>query len=141
MIRSIASKYPEAEKAFLFGDHEVFRVRKKVFVWLGDGDQGTYVSVKLKDTQQVALMLPFVKPAEYGMAKWGWIAADIPKGKFSVELVRQWLDESYRHTAPKKLLKILDGDEGAVAPKAGRAKRGAPSPTAKGRSRSHSTGR
>jgi predicted DNA-binding protein (MmcQ/YjbR family) len=109
-IRALASKYPEAEKAFLFGDHEVFRVREKVFVWLGEGEKGgTYVSVKLKDTQQAALMLPFVTPSAYGMAKWGWISADIPKGKFPTELVRQWIDESYRHTAPKKLLKLLDG--------------------------------
>ena len=35
VVRDIASKYPEAEMAFLFGDHEVYRVRKKVFVWLG----------------------------------------------------------------------------------------------------------
>ena len=52
------------------------------------------------------------------MAKWGWIAADFPKGKFPFELVRQWLDESYRHTAPKKLLKVLDAyPSGAQKPK------------------------
>lgn len=46
-IRTIASKYPEAERTFILGDHEVFRVRKKVFVWLGSTDEGgTYVSVK-----------------------------------------------------------------------------------------------
>ena len=116
VVRDIASKYPEAEKAFLFGDHEVFRVRKKVFVWLGDGEKGgTYVSVKLKDTQGMALGLPYVTPAEYGMAKWGWIAADFPKGKFPADLVRQWIDESYRHTAPKKLLTKL-GEGAAPAP-------------------------
>jgi predicted DNA-binding protein (MmcQ/YjbR family) len=117
VVRDLASKYPGAEKAFLFGDHEVFRVRKKVFVWLGDGEHGgTYVSVKLKDTQGMALGLPYVTPAEYGMAKWGWIAADFPKGKFPPDLVRQWIDESYRHTAPKKLLAQLDGGA-APAPK------------------------
>jgi predicted DNA-binding protein (MmcQ/YjbR family) len=110
-VRALAEKYPQAEKAFLFGDHEVYRVKKKVFVWLGDGEtaDSTYVSVKLKDTQHFALTLPFVKPSEYGMAKWGWINADFPKGKFAGDLVRQWIDESYRHTAPKKLLALLDG--------------------------------
>jgi predicted DNA-binding protein (MmcQ/YjbR family) len=108
IIRSLASAYPEAEKTFLFGDHEVFRVRRKVFVWLGDGERGgTYVSVKLKDNQQAALMLPFVAPAAYGMAKWGWISADFPKGKFPADIVKEWIEESYRHTAPKKLLKLL----------------------------------
>jgi predicted DNA-binding protein (MmcQ/YjbR family) len=117
LIRSMASKYPEAEKAFLFGDHEVFRVKKKVFVWLGTTDEGgTYLSVKLKDSQNMALMLPFIRPAAYGMAKWGWIDAQFPKGgKLLVELVAQWIDESYRHTAPKKLLEQLDAGAPASA--------------------------
>ncbi len=75
LIRSLSEKYPEWEKAFLFGDHEVYRVKKKVYVWLGEGEKGgTYISVKLKDTQ--------------------------------------WIEESYRHTAPKKLLKQLAADRG-----------------------------
>jgi predicted DNA-binding protein (MmcQ/YjbR family) len=111
LVREMASQYPEAEKAFLFGDHEVFRVRKKVFVWLGDGESkgSTYVSVKLKETQGMALGLPYVTPSAYGMAKWGWVSADFPKGKFPADLVRQWIDESYRHTAPKKLLGQVKG--------------------------------
>src|SRR5262245_60884459 len=78
VIRAECQRYPEAEKAFLFGDHEVYRVKKKVFVWLGDGEKpgSTYVSVKLKETQGMALTLPFVTPSGYGMAKWGWINAD-----------------------------------------------------------------
>src|SRR5919204_4165460 len=93
-IRSIASKYREAERTFLLGDHEVFRVRKKVFVWLGKTeDGGTYLSVKLKDSQDAALMLPFVSPAGYGMSKWGWIAATFPKGKLPLDLITQWIDE------------------------------------------------
>ena len=111
LIRAEAQRYPEAEKAFLFGDHEVFRVKKKVFVWLGEGEKPghTHLSVKLKDTQGMALGLPFVTPSAYGMAKWGWINADFPKGKFPESLVREWIAESYRHTAPKKLLARLEG--------------------------------
>src|SRR3954468_22607657 len=101
LIRAEAEKYPQAEKAFLFHDHEVYRVKKKVFVWLGESEHGgTYLLVKLKDTQGMALQLPFVTPASYGMAKYGWIGADFPKGKFPAPLVREWIRESYRHTAP-----------------------------------------
>ena len=93
-------------------------MREKVFVWVFDDEEGgAGVSVKLKTTQQAALSLPFVEPAGYGMAKWGWVDARFPKGKGEFAgLVLQWLDESYRHTAPKKLLKQLDG--GAPAPAA-----------------------
>lgn len=121
-VRRIAEKYPEAEKAFLFGDHEVYRVRRKVFVWLGDSEGGgTYVGVKLKDSNAMALMLPFVTPAAYGMGKWGWIDARFPRGKLPDNLLKQWIDESYRHTAPKKLLKLLD-EGGAPAPRRATAK-------------------
>lgn len=132
-IRAAAARYPEAERAFLFGDHEVFRVKKKVFLWLGDDDDAeTYVGVKLKATQAMALSLPFVKPMEYGMAKWGWIGATFPKGKpVPLELVLAWLDESYRGTAPAKLVKQLDG--GATATKAPARK---PSAKVKPRARS-----
>ncbi|HEY0880273.1 MAG TPA: MmcQ/YjbR family DNA-binding protein [Archangium sp.] len=136
VVRSLCEKYPGWEKAFLFGDHEVYRVNKKVYVWLGDGEKGgTYVSVKLKDTQGAALMLPFVKPAAYGMAKYGWINADFPKGKIPSDLVAQWIEESYRHTAPKKLLKQLAAERGeapAPAPKSKAApKKKAPAKPAK----------
>ena len=55
-IRALAASYPGAERAFLFGDHEVYRVKKKVYLWLGDGEKGgTWLSVKLKDSQPAAL--------------------------------------------------------------------------------------
>jgi predicted DNA-binding protein (MmcQ/YjbR family) len=111
-VREAAAAYPGAERAFLFGDHEVYRVREKVFIWLGDDEEGggTYVSVKLKDTQGAALTLPFTRPAGYGMSKWGWVDARFPRGKMPVDLVLEWMEESYRHTAPKKLLKLLEAD-------------------------------
>lgn len=111
-IRALAAAYPEAEKAFLFGDHEVYRVRKKVFLWLGEGERGGgRLSVKLKDTQSLALLLPFVTPSAYGMAKWGWISADLPPGPLPLRMISEWIAESYRHTAPKKLVALLDGGE------------------------------
>lgn len=61
-------------------------------------------------------MLPFVKPAAYGMAKWGWVAAEFPRGPLPESLVSQWIEESYRHTAPKKLLKKLEEERGGGAP-------------------------
>lgn len=129
IVRSIAASYPEAEHATILGDHEVYRVKEKVFLWLGEAEGGgTYVGVKLKETQAMALMLPGVTPMAYGMAKWGWVGATFPKGKFQESVVKQWIDESYRHTAPKKLLKTLEGgkpekDAPAAAPKKPAAKK------------------
>ena len=125
VIRDECAKYPEAKKALRFGDHEVFVVKDKVFVWLGEGETpgSTYLSVRLKDTQTMALQLPHVTPAEYGMAKWGWVHADFPKGKFPESLVREWIRESYRHVAPKKLVAQVEGGAPAAAAKKAAKKR------------------
>jgi len=108
-------------------------VKKKVFVWLGDGEKpgSTYVSVKLKDTQGMALGLPFVTPAGYGMAKWGWVGASFKKGDdVPVKMVLEWLEESYRKVAPKKLAAQLGG-----GPKAAPAPARAPAKKARPRAR------
>lgn len=104
-------KYPEAEQAWLFGDHEVFRVKQKVFIWVSDGDDGQYgIGVKLRDTQAAALALPFVSPMAYGMAQRGRVNASFKKSqKAPLSLLLEWVEESYRHTAPKRLIAQLDG--------------------------------
>jgi len=118
-IREAAMKLPEAEQAWPFGDHEVYRVKGKVFVWISDDDDGSHgVGVKLKETNVMALSLPFVTPMAYGMAKWGWVTAGFKKReKAPLELLCKWVEESYRNTAPKRLLAQLDGGaQGAKKP-------------------------
>ena len=53
----------------------VVKVRKKVFVFLGHADGGLTLSVKLPESQTVALMLPFAEPTGYGLGNSGWITA------------------------------------------------------------------
>ncbi len=68
------------------------------------------------------MMLPFVTPMPYGMAKWGWVNVDFPKGKFSPELAKEWIAESYRFTAPKRLLGgLLQSDPAPAVHRRGRA--------------------
>ncbi len=47
------------------------------------------------------------RPTGYGLGKWGWVTASIPKGKIPTALFREWIDTSYRLQAPKRLLKGL----------------------------------
>jgi predicted DNA-binding protein (MmcQ/YjbR family) len=133
-IRERAMALPEAEQAWLFGDHEVIRVNKKVFVWVRDDeDDGSFgIGVKLRDTQALALTLPFASPMEYGMAKWGWVNARFEKReKPPLDLLLAWVDESYRNVAPKKRVAEMDGGAKAAAvrkkerPARGTVKRGA----------------
>ncbi len=66
-------------------------------------------------------MLPFTEPTHYGLGKSGWVTAlfdgeDAPP----MEMLKAWIDESYRAQAPKKLVAELDG--GASPAKAEKAR-------------------
>lgn len=118
-IKQAALGYPGAELAVILGDHQVVRIKDKVFLWLGD-DDGCYFGVRLPHSQDAATALPFVEPMAYGMAKWGWVGATFKKGDdVPVKMVLEWVEESYRKVAPKKLVAQLDG--GAKAAPAAKA--------------------
>jgi hypothetical protein len=62
-------------------------------------------------------MLPFTEPTGYGMGKSGWVTSRFKSGDaVPVELLTQWIHESFRAVAPQKVLKQLDG--GGTAPPA-----------------------
>jgi predicted DNA-binding protein (MmcQ/YjbR family) len=83
-------------------------VRKKVFLFLGRSDGGLSLSVKLPDSALLALGLPFASPTGYGLGKSGWVTASFgPRARPPVDLLRRWVDESYRAVAPKKLVASL----------------------------------
>ena len=111
-LRDVALGYPDAEEAHPWGE-TVVKVRKKVFVFLGMPDGADIgLSVKLPHTAPMALLLPFAEPTGYGLGKAGWVTARFPaKTNLPMELLRAWIDESYRAVAPKTLLKKLPGDQ------------------------------
>jgi predicted DNA-binding protein (MmcQ/YjbR family) len=94
----------------------VIKVRGKVFVFMGDTDDQLGLSVKLPQSAEAALGLPFASPAGYGLGRSGWVTVRFaPNAKPPVELLRDWIDESYRAVAPKSVV--------AKLPAAGRSER------------------
>ena len=56
-----------------------------------------------------ALKMPNVKRTGYGLGKHGWVSAKFSKSdRPSIELLRQWVNESFRLVAPKKLVDALE---------------------------------
>mgnify|MGYP001575834750 CR=1 FL=1 len=107
-VREAALAYPGATEEFPWGER-VIKVKGKVFVFLGrDEDDDVGFSVKLPHSGDAALGLPFCTPTGYGLGKSGWVSASFPGGKnVPLPLLLEWLDESYRAVAPKKLLATL----------------------------------
>ena len=106
-LRAFALEYPETHEDFPWG-HRAIKVRGKVFAFLNvDGDELT-ISVKLPQSRDLAHDLPWAEPTHYGMGKHGWVTAHLrPKEKPPLDLIRAWIDESFRAVAPKTLVKSL----------------------------------
>ena len=89
-------------------NERVVKVRDKVFVFLGarDGSDEPGVSVKLAESHGHALSIQGARPTGYGLGKAGWVTvpiADVPPAT-----LREWVEESYRIVAPKRLVAELD---------------------------------
>jgi predicted DNA-binding protein (MmcQ/YjbR family) len=108
-LRDFALALPGAVEEFPWGDRAL-KVNKKVFAFLGTHEGGLAMSVKLAHTAAMALTLPFAAPTRYGLGKAGWVTALFgAKEKPPLDLLRAWIEESYRAIAPKKLVAQLDG--------------------------------
>ena len=116
-LRLYGLTLPEATEDHPWGE-TALKVKGKVFVFLSMSDQGLSLSTKLPDSCALALELPFAKPTGYGFGKSGWVSARFTKedeDEAPIDMLKAWLEESYRAVAPKKLSALLDG---APAPKA-----------------------
>ena len=123
-LRAYALSLPEAKEEFPWGDR-VAKVKGKIFVFLGlHGEGGALsMSVKLPESADAALELPWAEPTGYGLGRAGWVSVRLtPKVKPPVEMFRAWIEESYRAVAGKRLAAKLDGAPAAPA-KARRASR------------------
>jgi predicted DNA-binding protein (MmcQ/YjbR family) len=108
-LRRFALSYPDAWEDHPWGER-VAKVGKKVFVFMSLADGGLTLSVKLPRSATLALGLPFASPTGYGLGKSGWVTSSFERGaRPPIDVLKQWIDESYRAVASRTLLKRLDG--------------------------------
>jgi predicted DNA-binding protein (MmcQ/YjbR family) len=112
-LRAFGRTYPGAHGKSPWPGHDDLAVNDKIFAFLAADGQPFSMSCKLKYTSEAALELPFAAPTGYGLGRSGWVTftpseAEMP----SLDQLREWVDESYRAVAPKKLVKELDAREG-----------------------------
>jgi predicted DNA-binding protein (MmcQ/YjbR family) len=101
---------PEAWEDRPWEDDRVAKVRKKIFVFLPSDDAGS-IGVKLPHSGVYALTLPCATPMAYGLGKHGWVTVQLgDKSRPDVELLRDWIDESYAAIAPVTLVRLAAAD-------------------------------
>jgi len=108
-LRDFAMQYPETTEDHPWG-HRAIKGKGKAFVFLGGEKNATELSlsVKLPQSRDMAADLPFAEPTGYGLGKSGWVTARFEKvADVPLDLLKTWIDESYRAIAPKKLVKAL----------------------------------
>ncbi|HUD72780.1 MAG TPA: MmcQ/YjbR family DNA-binding protein [Dongiaceae bacterium] len=108
VLRTCGLAYPKAHTKSPWPGHLDLAVNDKTFAYLSIEGEPFSISCKLPQTSAAALMLPFAEPTAYGLGKSGWVTARFPAGKKPpLDLLRAWIDESYRAQAPKKLVALL----------------------------------
>ena len=122
-VRAFALSLPNAAEDFPWGE-AVVKVEKRdadpppwrrhlvhgpMFVWLGRRDaDDPAVCVRLERSYDVAVAVAGAERTTIsGLGQWGWLTVRLARAP-SVSVVCDWVDESYRRVAPKKLVAELD---------------------------------
>ena len=113
-LRAFAFGLPEAYEDHPWGE-SVAKVNKKVFVFFGMPDEdGTLgFSVKLPQSNDEALSMPFTEPTGYGLDRGRWVTVHAPEDA-PLDLFCAWIEESYRAVAPKGLVAQLDAERAVI---------------------------
>ena len=107
-LRDFALSLPEAFEDHPWGE-SVAKVRGKVFVFFGaDGSPTPRMTVKLVESHGHALSIEGAEPTGYGLGRSGWVTVPLQANGVDPELLRDWIEESYRIVAPKRLVAELE---------------------------------
>jgi predicted DNA-binding protein (MmcQ/YjbR family) len=107
-LREFALGLPEAWEDHPWGEN-VAKVGKKVFVFFGipEAEEPFGLAVKLPESYDVAMALPWARNPGYRMDRGHWVGLQ-PPADAPFEMLADWIVESYRAVAPKALLKRVD---------------------------------
>ena len=114
-LLAFALSLPEAWEDHPWGD-TVAKVRKRIFVFVGS----ERITVKLDESRAHALSIDGAEPTGYGLGKAGWVT--VPVAGVADEVLRDWIEESYRIVAPKRLAAQLDEGRGEQVAQLGRSR-------------------
>ncbi len=102
-------KYPGAHMKSPWPGHGDLAVNDKTFAYLSTEGSPFSLSCKLPRSCGAALMLPQTSPTGYGLGKSGWVTGNFGDDHPPIDVLKEWIEESYRAQAPKKLIAQLDG--------------------------------
>jgi len=105
-VLAFALSLPGTTEEHPWGE-DVVKVRGKIFLFAGTSGSGR-VTVKLQESHAHALATDGAKPTGYGLGTSGWVTVPLRAPGVTLDVLRDWIEESYRIVAPKRLVAELD---------------------------------
>lgn len=106
-LERFALSLPDAWADQPWDGDPVAKVGKKIFVFLGSTNSPS-IAVKLPESAMHALTIPGACPTGYGLGRAGWCTIPVGTDDAPLDLLVDWIEESYRTVAPKRLSRQLD---------------------------------
>ena len=107
-VRAFALSLPETVEEHPWGE-DVVKVRGKIFVFLGTAtSERPRMTVKLDESHGHAISIQGAEPTGYGLGTSGWVTIPFRAKGVRPDLLCEWIEESYRIVAPKRLAAQLD---------------------------------
>jgi len=106
-VLAFALSFPETAQDRPWEDDVVVKVRGKIFVFAGPVGS-MRLSVKLAESHAHALAIDGAEPTGYGLGRAGWVTVPYRVSGVSIAVLRDWVEESYRIVAPKRLVAELE---------------------------------
>lgn len=108
VLRRVAMAYPEAKEGVACAgrvlEKRTITVRKKAFLFLGAAE----ALLKLGGSLDAAAGEAANAPGRFKVGAHGWVTITFGEVKsLPIDLLTEWLDESYRLMAPKQLVALL----------------------------------
>ena len=108
-LRAWGLRLPGAHSKAPWPEHDDLAVKDKTFAYLPAKGRPFSLSCKLPYTGYEALQLTFAEPTGYGLGKSGWVSFSPPEDQLpDLAQLKEWVEESYRAQAPRRLVKELD---------------------------------
>jgi predicted DNA-binding protein (MmcQ/YjbR family) len=105
-LLAFALAFPDTSLDHPWGE-DVAKVGGKIFVFLGP-PASKRITVKLDESHGHALAIEGAEPTGYGLGRSGWVTVPLRAPGVTLDLLRDWVEESYRIVAPKRLVAELD---------------------------------
>jgi predicted DNA-binding protein (MmcQ/YjbR family) len=106
-VLTFALSFPGTAVDRPWEENDVVKVNGKIFAFLGPSGSRR-ISVKLAESHAHALAIEGAAPTGYGLGKAGWVTVPLRAPGVSIGVLRDWVEESYRIVAPKRLVAELE---------------------------------